>query len=83
MGGAFPPCSRFSYTTLVWQANKIGFSILLIGLAALGAAYWHLMDKDLQLAKQVLAGGICLLLFGVATGTWLSARRDLRRYRGE
>lgn len=71
----------FYLYTNVWQANKIGISILVLGLAALGGVFWHLQSEDPRLAQQVLSGGICLLLFGVAIGTWWSVHRDLKRRR--
>ena len=67
----------------MWKANKIGILTLLIGLVALGGAHLYLLGIDAQLAKQVLSVGICLLLFSVATGIWLSVRRELSRHREE
>lgn len=65
----------------MWQANKIGIVVLLVGLTVLGGVWWHLQGDDPLLAQQVLSCGICLLLFGVATGTWWSVRRELARRR--
>ena len=58
-----------------WQANKISIIILIIGFAALGAAYWYLAPQDELLAKRVLYTGICALLFVVALANWLSVKK--------
>ena len=61
----------------MWQANKVAILVLLCGFALLGAVVCVLNARDPLLARQVLSGGICLLLFGVAVGSWLSVRRKL------
>lgn len=65
----------------MWQANKVAIICLLLGLVALGIAYLCLCGTDPLLARRVLSAGICLLLFVVATATWISARRDLNKRR--
>lgn len=65
---------ELSYCTM-WQANKISIIILVIGLAALGGAYWYLAPQDELLAQRVLYTGICALLFVVALANWLSVRK--------
>ena len=60
----------------MWKANKAAIIGLLAGLACLGAAYVWLCGSDKQLAEQVLCGGICILLFVVASVNWCLARRD-------
>ena len=59
----------------MWQANKISIIILIIGFAALGAAYWYLAPQDELLAKRVLYTGICALLCVVALANWLSVKK--------
>ena len=63
----------------MWQANKIGIIALVSGLVLLGAVYALLQEKNEQQAQQILASGLCALLFAVATGTWLAVRRDLAK----
>lgn len=65
----------------MWRANKVGICVLLAGMLGLGVAHVLLRGQDEQLAQQVLALGICVLLFGVALGTWISVRRDVARYK--
>lgn len=61
----------------MWQANKGGIIALLVGGAILGGIYLALKDTDKQLADQIVASGICLLLFGVAVVYWVMARRGM------
>lgn len=64
---------------MFWQANKWGILALVAGLLALGGAYVALAQQgDTETAKKVLGTGVCVLLFGVALGTWLSARKGGR-----
>lgn len=63
----------------MWQANKIGITALILGFAVLAAAYAYLKPEDELLAQQVVAVGVCVLLFAVGLGTWISVRRDLKR----
>ncbi len=63
------------YSHIMWQANKISIVVLLVGLAALGGAYWYLLPGDELLARRVLYTGICALLFVVAVANWLSLRK--------
>lgn len=58
----------------MWQANKIGIIALALGFAVLGVVFWLLHETEPLLARQIVAGGFCLLLFTVALATWLSAR---------
>lgn len=57
--------------------------MLAVGLATLLAARYYLGEQDPELGKKVLAGGICLLLFGVGLWNWLSVRRELMRGRDD
>lgn len=65
----------------MWQANKTGILALLGGFAVLGGLYYYLHEQDPLTARKVLSAGVCLLLFTVATATWLSARRELKQRR--
>ena len=65
----------------MWQANKVGILTLLIGFAVLGGVYAYLHEDNPQLAKQIMACGVCVLLFAVALATLLSVYRDIRRQR--
>ncbi len=58
----------------MWRANKTGILVLLFGLAALLGIHFLIRPHDVQLARQVLAVGVCLLLFGVGLVSWLSVR---------
>lgn len=62
---------------MMWKANKAGILALLAGGCVLGAAYWYLKPEDEELARQVLATGVCVLLLVVATVSWISARRGM------
>lgn len=63
----------------MWKSNKVGIIVLLAGAVALGTAYALVQGERPLLARQIVAVGVCALLFGVALGTWLSVRRDLRQ----
>ncbi len=60
---------------MMWQANKWCIIFLLVGLAALGAAYCYLTPGDELLARKVLSTGICVLLAAGGVISWLSARK--------
>lgn len=62
---------------MMWKANKGGIIALLVGGGILGAAYWYLKPENEELARQVLATGVCVLLLVVATLSWISARRGM------
>ncbi len=63
----------------MWKSNKVGIIVLLAGAVVLGTAYALVQEERPLLARQIVAVGVCALLFGVALGTWLSVRRDLRQ----
>lgn len=65
----------------MWQANKTGILVLLGGGILLTALYCFCRRQNELFAQQMLAVGVCLLLFGVALGTWISVRREIRRHR--
>lgn len=67
----------------MWEANKVGVIVLLVGAVLLGAAYALVQGERPELARQIVAAGVCVLLFSVALGTWLSVRRDLRKRRDD
>ncbi len=58
----------------MWKANKTGITVLVAGIALLGLLHCLIAPANEQLADQVLALGFCLLLFGVALGSWLSVK---------
>lgn len=61
---------------MFWKANKWGLIALAAGMAALVACYAFFMRQgDQDTAEKILSTGICVLLFAVAVGTWLSARK--------
>ena len=65
----------------MWQANKTGILVLLGGGILLAALYFFCRRESELFAQQAVAVGVCLLLFGVALGTWISVRREIRRHR--
>ncbi len=71
----------FSRDRMMWKANKTGILTLLGGFAVLGVAFASLQGESPQLARQVVAVGVCILLFGVGLGSWLSVRREIKRHR--
>lgn len=62
---------------MMWKANKGGIIALLVGGCILGAAYWYLKPENEELARQVLATGVCVLLLVVATISWIMARKGM------
>ncbi|MDO4221519.1 MAG: hypothetical protein Q4C88_05315 [Akkermansia sp.] len=61
----------------MWRANKWGIIALLFGGGILFGIDLYLRPQDKQLADQVLAVGVCSLLFVVALASWLSAHKDM------
>lgn len=64
---------------MFWQANKGGILILIFGSAVLASLYAYAAPTDKALAERILSTGICLLLFIVALGSFLSAKKGNRR----
>ena len=58
----------------MWHANKKGIMTLIVGLALLLGVHFALREHDVQLARQVLALGVCILLFVVGLASWLSVK---------
>ncbi len=58
----------------MWRANKRGIIALLVGMALLLGLHFALRGYDVQLARQLLAVGVCALLFVVGLLSWLSVK---------
>lgn len=60
---------------MFWQANKWGVIALAVGGAVLASLYAYYAPTDKVLAERILSTGICFLLFAVALGSFLSAKK--------
>ncbi len=58
----------------MWRANKKGVLTLVVGLGLLLGLHFALRGHDVQLARQLLALGVCLLLFVVGLVSWMSVK---------
>lgn len=58
----------------MWKHNKVGILSLLIGGALLFGAYAYYLPQDEILAERILGTGMCILLFVVGLGSFLSVR---------
>ena len=65
----------------MWEYNKAAILSLLSGLVLLSGVslYLRFGAGEELLSRQVMAVGVCVLLFAVATTSWVSTRRNLRR----
>ncbi len=58
----------------MWQANKKGILTLVVGLGLLLGLHFALRGSHVELARQLLAVGVCVLLFAVGLASWLSVK---------